>query len=164
MKAVPALERIFKRSILRESGCIEYIGSIDKKSGYGNIQYKGKHKNTHRVVLIELTGFDPGPKVFACHSCDNRPCVNPEHLWWGTREDNMADMAKKGRCWLQKDAAFFTGENHPSSKLKKEDIKEIRRAYKNKELNQKQLAEKFGICPQTAWEIVHLKIWRHIED
>lgn len=64
--------------------------------GYGAIRYKGKSVVTHRVSWEMANGLIPdGMKVL--HRCDNPPCVNPDHLFLGTHQDNMADMKEKKR-------------------------------------------------------------------
>lgn len=64
--------------------------------GYGAMQVQGQDVQAHRYVFMSLVGPIPaGMKVL--HKCDNRACINPEHLWIGTQGDNMRDMHAKGR-------------------------------------------------------------------
>jgi hypothetical protein len=64
--------------------------------GYGNIGYRGRNISVHRAVWMIHNG--PQPKgMDVCHTCDVRRCCNPEHLWLGTRRQNLQDMANKGR-------------------------------------------------------------------
>jgi hypothetical protein len=64
--------------------------------GYGSIGYRGRNLAVHRVVWMCLNGPQP-PKMDVCHTCDVRHCCNPDHLWLGTHQQNMRDMAAKGR-------------------------------------------------------------------
>ena len=67
------------------------------KLGYGFIRDEQKMRTTHRVSY-ELHNNTTIPKnLCVCHSCDNRKCINPKHLWLGTRQDNTRDMIRKGR-------------------------------------------------------------------
>ena len=77
------------------SGYIEWQGrkSFD---GYGRIWVDGKEVGAHRAAYIKFVGEIP-EGLYVCHSCDNRLCVNPDHLWLGTHQDNMDDMRRKKR-------------------------------------------------------------------
>lgn len=65
-------------------------------NGYGVFKFDGKYIATHRVSWMIVNGDIP-EGLYVCHSCDNRLCVNPNHLWLGTHQDNMDDMFQKGR-------------------------------------------------------------------
>lgn len=80
-----------------DTGCWEYTGALDSK-GYGAIGTGGRgvSDRTHRVSWRLHRGPIP-PGMFVCHSCDNPPCCNPDHLFLGTIQDNNADREQKGR-------------------------------------------------------------------
>lgn len=65
--------------------------------GYGVLAYQQRQTYSHRVAYLLDSGFIPDNVPFVCHTCDNPPCCNPDHLWLGTHADNMADMVAKGR-------------------------------------------------------------------
>lgn len=64
--------------------------------GYGLIMIDRKRKRVSRVCYELFKGLICD-KMLVCHTCDNPPCINPDHLFIGTHEDNMKDMALKGR-------------------------------------------------------------------
>lgn len=77
-------------------GCWLYTGFI-KWDGYGWMQHKRKFMTASRFAWI-ITNGEIAEGQHVMHKCDNPPCCNPDHLRLGTHEENMADMAAKGRC------------------------------------------------------------------
>jgi len=101
-------------SNISESGCIEW-NDRGLRRGYGRFYFYGKSIPAHRASYIIWKGVDPG-KNLVCHSCDNRRCVNPDHLWLGNQSDNLKDMVSKKRHHEQKkthckNGHEFTEEN-----------------------------------------------------
>src|SRR3990167_8971461 len=77
-----------------ENDCWEWQGGTQSK-GYGSFSINCKTYNAHRISFTIHNGYMPTLNVL--HTCDNRRCVNPNHLWEGTQLDNVRDMHRKGR-------------------------------------------------------------------
>lgn len=75
-------------------GCWTWLGCTVKDGGYGRVTWAGKARWAHRLSRLVAFGDEPAA---VCHTCDNPPCVNPEHLRSGTLSDNTAEMWAKGR-------------------------------------------------------------------
>jgi hypothetical protein len=74
--------------------CWEWAGSKDRL-GYGQFWADGKPRRAHRIAYMLHNGTPEDDCI--CHSCDNRACCNPNHLWEGSQADNMKDRFQKGR-------------------------------------------------------------------
>lgn len=91
----PLSER-FEKFVVRGDGCWGWTG-CHNGVGYGYLRVNKKLRlATH--VSLELDGRpQPSSQHKACHTCDNPPCTNPAHLWWGTASENTMDAYRKGR-------------------------------------------------------------------
>jgi hypothetical protein len=93
--------RALEHTVKTETGCMEWQGWCNRK-GYGEVGVKfNRNEHVHRVVFRGLRGPIPDGMII-CHTCDNRKCINPLHLFPGTIDINNKDMALKGRCKYSK--------------------------------------------------------------
>lgn len=127
--------------------CVIGIGRV-AKNGYvlrGRIYL-------HREALAQKLGRPVAKGMDACHTCDNRACVNPDHLYEGTRKQNMADCTERGRHNKP------TGESHWCAKVSASQVREMRELT-DQGWTRKALGEKYGINPATVSRIVR-NLWR----
>lgn len=134
------------------SGCLLWIGA-QRPNGYGKMLYKRKFWIAHRLAWF-FTYRSLIQDTCVLHKCDNPLCVNPRHLFLGSRTDNYRDMENKGR--IRRRPVY--GEAHGRHKLSKEQVKEIRDSNFSRSI----LSENFGVCRQTIDNIKNHKHWKNI--
>lgn len=113
-----------KVSINANTDCWEWTSKMDR-GGYGQFSFRGKSSFiAHRASYIIYSGEIPNG-LLVCHKCDNRKCVNPEHLFLGTPADNVHDAQKKGKLPI----AIHPSRYHYKMGCRCEDCKNIQNAY-----------------------------------
>jgi hypothetical protein len=111
----------------------------------------------HRAAWTLFVGEIPnGMNVL--HRCDVRNCINPDHLFIGTQQDNVADMIKKKRDRKAK------GQDSGRTLLSDNDILPLKSVYKDARLKVKELASRLGLAEESAWDIARGRSWKHLNS
>jgi hypothetical protein len=151
----PLPERFWPK-VQKGRGCWLWRGAT-KRNGYGVISTGGrpaKIEYAHRVSW-ELANGRPVPEgADVCHSCDVPACVKPAHLFTGSRADNMADMARKGR--------HRDGETHKVARITAADVRDIIVRLVRGEAHA-DIADLYGVSPKHVENIRYGYRWKHIE-
>jgi hypothetical protein len=146
----------FWARVEKSDDCWEWRGRKTYK-GYGATSWKGKYITAHRLAYILSHGGIPEGKII-CHSCDNRACCNPAHLWAGSYRDNTRDMDAKGR----RNPGDLKGEKHGMARLTEANVRYIRGLYGSGKYTYKQIAEGYRVSIGTIECICSRKTWRHV--
>lgn len=147
---------IYENHIIKTNTCWFWSGTKNN-CGYGK---QGKKKTAHRIAYEKEYGTIP-KLMQVCHTCDNKLCVNPHHLFLGTIAENMRDKVKKGRQ--------AKGSKIGSSILNEQIVLDIRRQRLNGK-TYKELADKYNLkwdtirraCKGPHWK--HVDLWQECQD
>ena len=135
--------------------CWEWTGPLTK-NGYGT--FSGVNRMTaHRKSYVIKFGLIP-KGMLVCHKCDNRKCINPDHLFIGTHQDNMKDMVSKGRSKYQ---PAPLGELNPVSKLTNNDIRQIMKLNEDG-MSSRAIAKVIGVSYNAICMVLLGRTWSHI--
>lgn len=147
------------------SGCWLWVGTTSRK--YGSAWYKNKSIRAHRLSYQAFKGEIP-KGMFVCHSCDTCMCVNPDHLFLGTHQDNMTDMKRKGRAASgPKNGALLhpetrcRGERVWKAKLQEEEVRIIK-AQLREGRQLADIAAEYGVGITTISAIKTGRNWKHV--
>jgi hypothetical protein len=147
--------------LLLSNGCWEWRGAKNER-GYGLIGKEGGRGagniRAHRLSYQIFYNVNLTREQCVCHKCDNPPCVNPDHLFVGSQQENILDMFAKAR---NSKPPLICGEANHMAKLTKQDVIEIRQLYDHG-LSSPKIAKLFFVTKSTILAIVNRKIWRHV--
>jgi hypothetical protein len=131
-------ERFWKKVALgAPEECWNWTGAVNP-NGYGVIWLGRRNIGAHRAAYLLATG-EGADDFQVCHTCDNRRCVNPRHLFLGTNADNHADKALKGRA--------AKGERNGNAVLTDDSVAQIRAVRQATGDTYASIARDFGVDP-----------------
>jgi predicted DNA-binding protein YlxM (UPF0122 family) len=136
---------------INNTGCWIWSHQLDSKNQYGIFKIAGTMIGAHRISFEIYKGKIP-PNMLVCHSCDVMQCVNPDHLWIGTKKDNAMDASFKG---------LLTNSQDKRSKLTEHDaitILSLRHKF-----SQNELAKKYSVSAGCIQSIMDRKNWKYID-
>lgn len=135
------------------TGCWLWTAAVNRPGGYGVVRWKGRSTYAHRAMYEQTYGTIPAG-MDVCHTCDTPACVRPEHLWLGTRTDNMQDMIEKGRrTW-----PAATGSANARAILSEDDVRVIRTDNRVASA----VASDYGVTASAIQAIRSGKNWSHV--
>lgn len=153
-KYISTPQQLFDRHCLKKSidECWEWQGYRNKKN-YGVTRIGGRNSKAflaHRLSWTIHFGEIPHG-MHVCHKCDNPSCVNPNHLFIGTNQDNIMDRVAKGRSskWLLN----APRDKLPNTKIPTAKIPDMAEDRKNG-MKLKDIAEKYGCCVEHACRLI----------
>lgn len=147
------LKKYYEKYVVKQESCWDWKGIIEH-TGYGKLGIRPPIK-AHRASWIIHKG--PIPKgLIVCHTCDNRKCTNPDHLWLGTHKDNIQDRIKKGRCNTAK------GTQLKIARLSDGQVKKIKDLLK-KGLTCSEIGRQYKVSRKIVSRIKNGETWKHIK-
>lgn len=153
---VTTKDLIMIRSSEDSNGCWNWQWRLNTR-GYGYLVLRKRHKKTgaHQLSYIAFNG-DYDSSLWVLHKCNNRACVNPEHLYLGNAKQNRQDAINAGTAKIPDNR----GERCGTSKLKETQVLEIRSLAGK--LTKRELGEIYGVCRQHIGDIISRKVWGHL--
>lgn len=150
------LDWLFDRTMPEPNGgCWIWMAAVDHRNGYGALKVGSTVRRAHRISYETATGEKVPAAIDVCHRCDVRCCINPSHLFLGSRLDNMQDCIQKDRF---RHLPTLSGEASPNSRLTDDQVRAIR----NDHRSQRVIARDYGVDKGTIACIKHRKTWRHL--
>lgn len=150
-KLISRFEKGFERS--GSDDCWPWKRGITS-DGYGGFSVNKKNVLAHRVAYWIATGTMPPSEICVCHHCDNRACVNPDHLFLGTVTENNKDRHQKGRSA----GGSLPGETNPMAVLSSATIM----AVYNASGTQASIAKKYGVAYQLVSAVKNGTVWASV--
>ena len=152
-RPAPTVEERFWAKVEKGRRCWLWTG-YRRPSGHGIfVAENDRHVSAHAFALELQVGYPTPEGKEACHRCDNPPCVNPRHIYYGTRQENINDAWARG--------LVPAGSEKPSALLNEEQVLQLRTRYAEG-ADAKALAAEYGIKVVSLRHIVLGLKWKHV--
>lgn len=133
------------------SDCIYTTDVPLDKDGYPRVKHGARMWRLNRLIYTFVYGKLADGDVVG-HKCNNKGCINPNHLYKTTASENSKHAARDG--------LYKSKEEHPNTKLTKEVVEEIRDMYNSGNCSQQFIADKFGVSQSLISDITRKEIWK----
>ena len=147
-------ERFFKY-VEKTEGCWNWTANKVGR-GYGGFSLDSRKERAHRISWEMANEMSIPKNKMVLHTCDNSGCVNPEHLYIGTHQQNMDDMTARDRRNPPK------GEEHHKAKLTEGAVLEMRSMWKSGSYTQREIGDAFNVTRRYTKEIVNNRAWKRM--
>ena len=140
-------QNFFDKISMIPGGCHEWLGSLNGRDGYGQFRIDGRIQYAHRVAWALEHGRWPTEMIL--HKCDNRSCVNSDHLYEGTHSQNAIDKAQRGPL-------------NSKQKLTPDDVHKVRHLLCLGCYTQEEIGKMYGVDQRTISDINIGENWSHV--
>ncbi|MFC9769157.1 HNH endonuclease signature motif containing protein [Rhodococcus jostii] len=156
-KSRPAIDRFLEKTKKLDNGCIVWTAYC-LPNGYGHFGDGTATFLAHRWMYQYVHGVKLEPGQFILHSCDNRPCVNVDHLRVGTAKENTRDMDERNR----RNPKGAVGVRNNMAKLNDAEVLKIRARYKGGGVTYTSLAAEYGMTKTGMSYAINGRTWSHL--
>ena len=166
-QAIPAVdEASFWANVEKTDRCWWWRGPTNGPGGYGQVRVGRRRLPAHRLAYQLYYKVELPAGLFACHHCDHRQCVNPEHIYPGTAQDNARDAMQRGQIASGERHGSHThpesrsyGERNGAAKLTVDMVRALRLLLQKGDLTQVEIASRFGVDSTTVRRIKRGSAW-----
>lgn len=137
-----------------ETGCWNWNGPVNKKTGYGYVNVGNRQYGIHRLAWQIANGIPLNDRLqIVRHTCDNRRCMNPAHLVLGSHQDNTNDAKERDR--------MPKGESHANAKLDDQQVRWVREWHAMGR-DVRTIALRLRVSKHTVRDVIDGETWSHV--